>query len=112
MNLISVDLKIKINSLLVLLQNGWSFVVFPLQSYGSHLNIWVTDGKIFYTPYYEMIFYEIPKVWSFLPEISTKIFFLKIDILRAKMYTKSIPDKELCNLIPAPLSTQAFQASH
>ena len=31
-------LKIKIHSLLVLLQNGWSFVVFPLQSYGLTYN--------------------------------------------------------------------------
>ena len=43
------------------------------------------------------------KVRNFLPEISAKIFFLKIDILRAKVYTKNVPNLELCKFIPAPL---------
>ena len=32
-------------------------------------------------------------------------FFLKIGILRAKVYTKNVPNIEECNFIPAPLRT-------
>ena len=35
--------------------------------------------------------------------LGTKIFFLKIGILRAKVYTKKVPNIEECIFISAPL---------
>ena len=54
-------------------------------------------------------FYVIPKVWNFFPEISAKIFFLKIGILSPKVYTKNVPNIEVCNFILAPLRTQSIK---
>ena len=39
------------------------------------------------------------------PRNILKDFFLKIGILRAKVYTKNVPNIEECNFIPAPLRT-------
>ena len=36
-------------------------------------------------------------------------FFLKIGILRAKVYTKNTPNIEECNFIPAPLRTMTIK---
>ena len=56
-----------------------------------------------------MFFYVIPKVWNIFPEISTKIFFLKIGILSPKVYAKNVPNIEVCNFILAPLRTLSIK---
>ena len=48
------------------------------------------------------------KVWNFFPEITAKIFFLKIGILSAKVYIyKIIPNIEVCYLTLTLLTTQS-----
>ena len=50
------------------------------------------------------------KVWNFFPEISAKIFFLKIRILiSGKVYTKKVPNIEVCDFTPAPPTTQSIK---
>ena len=38
-----------------------------------------------------------------------KDFFLKIGILIAKVYTKKVPNKEVCDFIPVPLRTLSIK---
>ena len=47
------------------------------------------------------------KVWYFFPEIFAEIFFLKIGILSAKVYTKKVPNVEEFNFIHALLRIQS-----
>ena len=52
------------------------------------------------------------KVWNFSPINIREDFFLKISIHRAKIYTKNVPNIEVCNFLPPPLRTLSIQASH
>ena len=36
-------------------------------------------------------------------------FFLKIGIISVKVYTKNVPNIEVCDLIPAPPTTQSIK---
>ena len=49
-----------------------------------------------------MNFYVIPKDCNFFPDVSGEIFFLKIGVQRAKVYTKNISNIEACDYIRGP----------
>ena len=57
--------KIEIHSLLVLLQNGWSFVVFPLQSYGLTYNFTFIAKNIYILIWKMLEYYpsNVPKIF-------------------------------------------------
>ena len=56
----------------------------------------------------EATYFYVGEVWNFFPEISED-FFLKMGILSPKVYTKNVPNIEVCNFILVPLRTQSIK---
>ena len=54
------------------------------------------------------------KSLELFPRNHREDFFLKIDILSPKVYTKNVPNIKVCDFIPGPSSVHSFtdQASH
>ena len=108
--------------LLSIVHPRWSWVRQPFKIFG--LGVLFSSLTNLYADFQEKIFPEtswkklqtfhgsnvlLPwKVWNFFPDVSGNIF-LKIGILKAKIYIKNVPNREVCDFIPAPSRTSSIK---